>query len=233
MLFRCQTVCFAAAAVLWAGVPAAAEPEGDDASVPEPVRPAPDSLSGHVMLSPRLSLLVPMGSVEDGLPQRKFTSAGLGYGVDLSYGLSRYVALQVRLDYGSFGENDSCPPGGSCSASTIAVGLGLDYHMLHGASIDPWVRAGFGYRSMTLELQWPGFDPGELKYRGIDWLHLAMGADWYASRMLGFGPYLSLDLGTYPSAPGSDVARPPGASEGNAVHTFFGTGVRVTLHPQR
>ncbi|MFW5740287.1 MAG: hypothetical protein ACOC1F_07970 [Myxococcota bacterium] len=210
-----------------AGSAAAYEPE----AVPVPIRDAPDDLSGHFILSPRLAYLVPMGSAEERFGQRDYISSGPAFGADLAYGVSRYVALQARFDYATFGSGGDCPANGTCEATTMAFGLGADYHLVNGAAFDPWMRAGIGYRIMRYDLRWTGYD-AELEYSGFDWLHLAVGGDWYPHSMIGFGPYMALDVGSYGSLPDEPAPRTSGEAD-SAVHTFVSVGLRGVFDPMR
>lgn len=197
--------------------------------LPPPVRAAPDDLSGHVLLSPRVAYSVPMGSADTVLVQRDYTGAGPGVGLDVAVGVSRYAAIQGRFDYGWFARGDHCLLGEDCSAHTASFGLGIDYHLVNGASFDPWMRVGLGYRFMTFERSAPpAGQSSTLTYRGLEWLHLAIGGDWFGVRTLGFGPYLALDLGYYGSRP----AQSERVAE-TAHHTFFSVGLRGVLDPAR
>jgi hypothetical protein len=210
-----------AALLTTVGPVAAQEPEPSPAvSV---VAPPPDDLSGHVVLAPRAAYAVPMGAADSLMDQRTFVRAGPTAGFDLAVGISRYVAVQGRFDYGWFSAGNQCPAGQNCSATMTAFGLGLDYHLVNGGAFDPWMRAGAGYRIMTYTL--PG---SEGTYRGMDWMHLAVGGDWYGLRKLGFGPYLAFDLGQYDSRPTR-----VGAAASSAIHTFLSVGLRVVLDVKR
>ena len=205
----------------------------DDTETPDPVRlrPAPDDLSGHIILAPKLAYSVPAGSAESGYAHRAFTTSGASFGADLAFGISRYVALHGRFDYGTYKSNAHCPTDGTCEASSIAFGVGIDYHIVNGASLAPWLRVGVGYRTMHHNLRWNNFDE-KLTYAGFDWLHLAMGADWYPTTLLGLGPFMALDIGTYGSRP--DTAPPQTSGErGSTVHTLFSLGIRVVVDPMR
>jgi hypothetical protein len=92
------------------------------------------------------------------------------------------------------------------------------------------MRAGLGYRIMRYDLRWSGYQ-SELEYSGIEWLHLAVGGDWYAHEMIGFGPYMALDFGTYGSRP-DDAPRTTGSSD-SATHSFFSVGLRGVFDPMR
>jgi hypothetical protein len=222
---------------LGANAPAARAADPDDPykeSVPVPLRAAPDDLSGHLVLAPHLAYLVPTGSAEDGFKQRGYTGSGLAYGLNLSFGMSRYVALQGRFETASLPKGDGCPTGGTCSARSTAIGLGVEYHLVNGAAFDPWLSAGVGYRMTSFDLSWAGYDPGSLEFKGFDSLHVAIGGEWYPTSMIGFGPFLSLDIGTYGVRPGAQVARPRSTDDrGVAIHSFLSVGMRATFDWQR
>ena len=130
-----------------------------------------------------------------------------------------------------FAGNKRCPPQGDCKASMIAFGAGVEYHIVDGASIDPWVRMGLGYRIMRYDFRWDGTDT-QRSYSGLDWLHLAIGGDWYPTTVIGFGPYIALDVGTYGKRPGSAPPQTSG-ERGSATHTVFSLGLRIAFDPMR
>lgn len=111
----------------------------------------------------------------------------------------------------------------------MAFGAGVDYHLVNGAAFDPWMRVGLGYRTMRYDLSWPGYQD-ELEYGGIEWLHLAVGGDWYPHHMIGFGPYVAFDVGTYGSRPEEIPSR---GATGSATHTFLSVGLRGVFDPMR
>ncbi len=192
-------------------------------TVVTPIAPPPDDLTGHFVIAPRVAYVIPMGSADSDLSQRGPIRAGGSVGGDLAYGISSYVALQARFDYGWFGSGQECPVAGMCSGRMMAFGLGAEYHRENGASFDPWMRAGAGYRIM--DFRFPGRD---LRYGGIEWLHLAVGGDWYGAGQFGFGPYIALDLGFYGVRPGDRVD-----ITNTAYHTFMSFGLRGVFDPSR
>jgi hypothetical protein len=222
-----RTISAAALAVACAGAVSNAWGEEEERfrRLPRPLADAPDDLSGHLIVSPRLAWLVPMGSADSGRGQRGATGAGPAAGFDLAYGLSRYVALHGRYDYGWFGRSDLCPASASCAARSNAFGVGVEYHLVNGAAFDPWMRAGVGFRSMTFERSQAGLGTDSASYAGFEWLHLALGGEWYPFRQVGFGPYMALDLGWYGK-------RPQNGSE-SSHHSFFSIGLRVAVDPAR
>ena len=64
-------------------------------------------------------------------------------------------------------------------------------------------------------------------------MHLSVGGDWYPHRLVGFGPYLAFDMGTYSVRPGNDVPRPSSTSPEAALHSFFSVGLRGVIAPMR
>lgn len=195
------------------------------------IRPAPDGLSWHLTLAPKVSYLAPLGSAEERFSHQKYITPGPNFGLDVALGISRYVALHARFDYALWPAADTCAQQDSCKATSMAFGLGAEYHVVDGAAIDPWVRVGVGYRLTDYKLTISGHDASR-KYGGFDWLHLALGADWFATRKFGFGPYVHLDIGTYNRRPSSP---PPPAIEpvGTSVHTLLSVGLRLAISPMR
>jgi len=192
------------------------ESDKDDDDGPEPplVVPAPDLLSGHIMLSPSFGYAVPFANVEADAPQSDVMSSGWSGGLEAAYGLSRTVAVGAWGQYLSLGSSDQCK---DCKTKSTAFGAFIRYHLVQGTRFDPWMAAGLGYRLTTLSRL--GED---VKYSGIEWLRLVVGGDWYAFDKIGFGPYLELDMGRYGT-------RSPGSIGDSANHWTFLTGARVTL----
>lgn len=204
--------------------------EDPDTDRPVRLRPAPDDLSGHIIFSPKLAYTAPFGNAENRFSQSHFINAGPSFGLDLAYGLSRYVALQLRFDYSAFSQDDACPASGNCKATSMAWGAGVDYHIVNGAAFDPWLRIGMGYRTMSFDLRLDDTNE-KRKYAGLDWLHLALGGDWYPHHMVGLGPFLALDVGSYNSRPETPAPKTTGST--STTHLFFSLGIRGTFDPMR
>lgn len=195
--------------------PKIVEPEDEDGPEPPLVVPAPNLLAGHFQLSPSIGYYVPFASVEASAPQSDVMSSGPGFGLEAAYGLSRTVALGAWGQMLSLGDGDSCK---DCETSSTAFGLFVRYHLVQGTRFDPWMSAGAGYRITKIET--PGQD--DVTYSGIEWVRVVVGGDWYPFDVVGFGPYLELDMGRYSS-------RSKGEMGDSANHWHFGTGIRVTL----
>jgi hypothetical protein len=209
--------------------PRALPGDEEEDKTPEPVitPPAENTLAGHVMVSAGAAWIVPFGSLESGVKQTDFLDGGPGFGLDIGIGASRVAVLGVWGQFLSLSSSDACP---DCSASSFAVGPFVRYHLVQGLRFDPWLSAGIGFRSTTLR----GTSQGNVSYRGIEWLRLQVGGDWYPAGMLGIGPVFELDMGIYSSKEASGVAQDPSGvvddSLGDvAPHWQFITGLRLTL----
>jgi hypothetical protein len=193
----------------------AAPPEEEE---PEPplIPPAQDSVAGHFTLSPGVAFVAPFGSLGADLPARDFLGDGLGLSIEAAVGVSRMVALGVwgqALSFGS-GNDKDCS---DCSGSSLAGGAFVRYHLVQGVRFDPWMSAGLGFRTTSID----GTPSGKQDFSGIEWLRLAVGGDWYAFSLLGFGPFLELDMGIYGT-------RPDSAGD-SAAHFQLVVGARITL----
>jgi hypothetical protein len=164
-------------------------------------------------LSPGAALAVPLGSFADGLGQTDVVGLGPAFSLEAAVGVSRTVAIGLWGQLASFGGSDDCS---DCSAQSFAGGAFVRYHLVQGVRFDPWMSAGVGFRSTSLD-----GPTGEQSYSGVEWLRLAVGGDWYAFSLLGLGPFLELDMGVYNSRPddGRDAA----------AHFQLLFGARITL----
>ncbi len=170
--------------------------------------------TGHVSLGLRAGLHAPMGSAEQNASQADRASWGPTFGAELNYGLSRYVLAGAFFDFSSFGAPSGCS---SCSARSLAGGLGLQYHLIEGTAFDPFLGFGIGYRTMRFE------ETAETTYSG-PFARITIAGDWYPTPVFGFGPFLDYSLGRY-------VSRSPGGIAEGAMHSFFTVGLRVVLDP--
>jgi hypothetical protein len=184
-------------------------PAEPDQPVLEPIPSARDTLGGHFVLGAAVGPKWPFGSLESGRKQSSFLGTGLALNLDLGYGVGRSLVL------GAWGELDlhakrssSCL---ACSeATSFAVGPFLRYHLVQGTRFDPWGELAVGIRYTNTT---PPTSDASKKYFGPELLKLTLGGDWYPTSNIGFGPYVTLDLGTYHST----------------VHSGFGTGLRLVL----
>lgn len=184
----------------------AKEPDGPS----EPAKPLPrDTVGGHVSVSARAGLSLPFGSLAAGAAATDYLSSGLLVGGDVAYGVSRSVMLGV---YGQWAQHDGSGLWNGDSASILAGGALVRYHLAQGVRFDPWMSYGVGFRSLSI---------GDSSLTGVDWARLQLGGDWYAASALGFGPVLELSLGTLFGSDELGGAR--------AVNATFVVGGRVVL----
>jgi hypothetical protein len=182
----------------------------DDEPEPPLIPAARDSLGGHLQLSPSATLVIPFGELSDGTSQSSVLGVGPGFGLDAGIGVSRSVVLGAWGQLVRFGEGSDCS---DCSATSLAGGAFIRYHLVQGVRFDPWLSAGVGFRTLTA-----GVD--EARFSGFDFLRLQVGGDWYPARFLGVGPFVELDSGVYTSQPGD---ADPG------IYFQFAAGLRLTL----
>ena len=174
-------------------------PAEPDVPALEPIPSAHDTLGGHFELGAGAGVKWPFGSHSGAL------GAGLGLNLDLGYGISRNVVLGVWGEFDTYSTVSGC---GSCSGRSFAGGPLVRYHIVQGTRFDPWGELAVGVRSTTVDVR------GDSKtHTGPDFLKLTLGGDWYPTSNVGFGPYVTFDIGTY----------------GSSSHSGLGTGLRLVL----
>jgi len=175
------------------------------------------------------------------LPFGKATAAS---GDDLSQTLSGAIPLALEINYrltpevyvGAFGRYGfgslSAPlsaacTGGSCSASTLEIGLGAYYHFHPRDTVDPWLGLGVSYEQMTVSGSGPGgsFDA---TIAGFQFLDLQLGFDYQVSRVFAVGPFASVAVGQYSRV---DAAGSSGTIGNTALHGWFNAGVKMSFNP--
>jgi hypothetical protein len=189
------------------------EDDDPDATRQPTIVPAADTRSSHFTAALALNVALPFGSLDQRTAQRDVMATGFGGSLDLGFGLSRSVVVGAWAQWLSFGSPDECS---ACSATSFALGPFVRYHLVQGTRFDPWLAAGVGYRRLTVDL-----GPADTSYSGIEWLRLQVGGDWYATKTIGLGPVLELDLGSFYDRP--DTAG------GAAANWRFIAAARVTL----
>lgn len=208
-----------------------------EASVPEreldpdlegPKRaPASDLLKGQFLLSGSVGFAAPAGTLAVGKAFRSFATEGPSFSLADDYGLSRSFAISAYGSYSLFGAPTACA---ECKTTSYAVGLGLVYHLTQGLAVDPWVRYGLAYRNISVEV--PEAESARLlggptsgTFQSLDFVSVALGADYFPWPTLGAGIFASLDVGRSISRPLPD--------EGAANQTVFALGMRLTFAPAR
>ena len=189
--------------------------EADVDAEPPLIPPARDTLGGHFVIGASAAFVAPFAELDSETASNELIGVGPGFGLDLGFGLSRALVLGAAGQYLSYSSPEACP---DCSGTSIAGGVFLRYHVVQGVRFDPWVSAGVGYRSTTVDLG-AGDDAN---YSGLEWLQLRFAGDWYPLSVLGLGPFVELDFGTYMTHDGA-----PDASD--SVYLNFLAGARIVL----
>lgn len=188
---------------------------------PEP----PDPLGGHLLIGARASAVAPGGSFASGFGTGDVITWGAGFGGSLGIGLGPRAALEAEGQYAFFSASGGCA---GCSGYSYNFGLSAVYHVVGGSAVDPWVSYGVGYRALHLETtpanadRLPGAAPS-VDYKGIDFIRIAMGASFKPAPLFGFGPFVGLNVGTYPGRPGPETS--------GATYLFVELGLRATFDP--
>lgn len=186
----------------------------DSEPLPPLVPRSKDLLAGHVLVGASIG---PSWSVGK-LANHVLASDGLGTGVafqaDAAFGVSRYVSLGVWGSLARYGQGNECS---SCSGQAFAIGPFVRYHLVQGLRFDPWAVAGAGYRQVSFD----DASGSKQTFSGPTWLHLQLGADYYAWSGIGLGPYLQLDLSSY--------SKRPEAAGSARVNTELAFGLRFLL----
>jgi hypothetical protein len=187
----------------------------DDTEPKPPLVPRANNLLGsHLLIGASVGPAWSLGRLGTNVAAARGLGTGLGFRADAGLGLSRYVVLGVWGNFASYSDGDQCA---SCSGRAFALGPFVRYQLAQGLRFDPWLSLGGGYRQLS-------FDGGtgvRQKFSGIEWLHLELGADYYAFSGLGLGPYAALSASSYTTRP---------ASAGDAsVNTELSVGLRFLL----
>jgi hypothetical protein len=200
-----------------------------DDTEPSPplVAPAKDTLGGHFIVGGSAVASAPFGELQNGYSAQDL-GAGLGGMLDLGIGLSRVVSIGVWGEGLAYSNSSACrywpnPPSLSrdpCSGLSFTVGPFVRYHLLQGMRLDPWILVGPGYRVLTQETP-----AGTKTYAGVEYLHAAVGGDYYLTTGFGIGPWVGLDGGVLAKRPNPLL----GPAVKTAWHTEFVAGLRVVL----
>ena len=136
---------------------------------------------------------------------------GAGGRARLGWGVNRHLNLGIDGGFTRLLPDADCE---GCGASVIDVGASLQYHVMQGFAVDPWISYGVGYRHILL-------NAGNVDetLSGIDVARLALGADYYPAPWFGIGPYVGADIGLRDT-------------DESSVYGVFHTGLRITFDPK-
>ncbi len=194
---------------------------------------APKKVPGHVGFQMAIGsgYAFPLGDVDSSLTQEEFISGQVPLLLDIGFKVTPtfYIGLYTGVGFGGAGSmlDDVCTsPGVDCSSSTIRMGINTQYHFLPDERWNPYIGYGVGYEVATLSATGPGGE-ANLTTTGLEFARLALGIDYRASSVIGFGPYVDLGAGAYSSM--SDGTSTLDLNVG--IHGWLHFGVRMTLLP--
>jgi hypothetical protein len=187
-------------------------PERGDDEAPDRPRALPDAedlRGGHVLVTVGGGLWIPTVELVPAFPTLGDLGAGVGGRLRLGLGLNRYLILALEGGAG-YAEGD-----GDTSVLSFDGGVSLAGVLVQALAVEPWVSYGAGARVGLVDL-----GTSDDAAVGIDVARLALGADFYPTSVLGFGPYFEADVGV----------RATGAAPSYAVLQL---GLRFALDPAR
>jgi outer membrane protein len=168
--------------------------------------PAAAQSGGRVFLGVRSGFAVPFGAFQSGSAVGDYFAGYVPIWLDAGYKVTPNLMLGLYGQYGFLIWNTAsalgghgCPSALDCSASVIRFGAQIQYHILPGQSMNPWVGFGLGYEIFSSSVS--GTDPtfGSVESKesanGFEFGHLQAGLDFKAAKGVGVGPFLGFSLG--------------------------------------
>ncbi len=140
-----------------------------------------DLVGGHLQMGVNAGYAFPFGRLSDEASHLDRAGRGGVFGVDVNYGLDRFVFVGVYGQYGLFGDSSNCD---GCSATEWGVGLQTTYHVVQGLKIDPWISYGVGFRQLSTKS-----DADSYSYGALEWMRLSVGTNWFATSTFFVSPY--------------------------------------------
>jgi hypothetical protein len=196
----------------------------------------------------RLGLAFPLGDAtgepNDTLPARYAWQVPLGIEAGAKIGPNVFVGGYFGYAFGAEGsdalvealcddndgdlENDI-----DCDASTLRLGLEVQYHFMPAEKMNAWVGygAGFEWSDQTLNDRAQSYTE-RTTARGFTVAKLDAGFD-FRSKVMGAGPYLEVAIGQFTSA--TTEIGPEETASGDipdaAWHAWLTFGIRMVLFP--
>jgi hypothetical protein len=84
----------------------------------------------------------------------------------------------------------------TCFTVGARLGAEIQYHIVPGATANPWIGYGIGYESIAVAFT-EGSQTGSLSYNGFEFGHFMAGVDFRLSRLFGLGPFADFAIGQY------------------------------------
>lgn len=185
-----------------------------------------------LLVSFRAGYGVPFGEVaRDGAPVGDLVRAKLPLALDLGYRFGGRVQGALYVELAPAAIEVSCPPGVSCSASDVRLGLAVQLHAAPSSRVDPWIAVGFGIEVMNAAYV-PAAGAGRWEYAwsGVE-LPVEAGVDLRLADRFTLGPFVHASFAQFTSF----TQRPPGGTtvsgsiDDRETHGWLGLGLKATL----
>jgi hypothetical protein len=166
---------------------------------------AADGIYG-IELGARVGVGLPMGNVQTGrgeaLDQTIRAMVPIAGDVGLRITHSWYVGAFYAYAPGFSGAGVSsfCSSHylDRCSVRDSRLGLDVQYHMLPGQTLDPWMGVGFSFEWLTFAAHDPSYDySSSITATGWDFLDVQAGLDLSIIGELRGGPFASFPIGEF------------------------------------
>jgi hypothetical protein len=176
----------------------------------------------------RLGYGIAAGSLNSGTSLSSDVSGQIPFWFDAGYLFSPYFYLGAYLSYGiGTGLPAACGLAGvNCSASSLRVGVDIQYRFLGKNRLQPWIGLGFlGFESGSASAAAIGEGSGSASYTGLEFVNPQVGFDYKFLSTLSAGPFLGVSIGEYLGASGTDVT----GIGPKAIHLWIFLGARVNF----
>jgi outer membrane protein len=166
--------------------------------------------------------------------------------LDVGYSPTASTTIGVYAQVGTGGTGDACIAS-DCDWSDIRVGAELEWRILPGAPVNPWLGLGLGYEWLSyralVTTDVPDGEGGTGTFTGRyterfggPELMLHGGIDFQVEDALRIGPYASATVGqymtdSYSCQPATPECPSNGSLDGAGFHSWIGFGLRGAYTP--
>jgi len=192
--------------------------------------PAPEKVSDSgLTLGVRLGAGLPNGKVVPADPAHNQTGEATdAFGVmipvtlDVEYRLTPHWSVGAYLGIG-YTTGPNCSSGGTdaatCSETVYRFGVEAQYRLFPTSFLEPWAAAGLGWEVANQFASDAESGESQDSNSGLEFAHLAIGADFRVLDRVTFGPYFETTFCEYEKYTSSNL--------NGEVHEWFIFGARV------
>ncbi|ACG75048.1 LigA [Anaeromyxobacter sp. K] len=194
----------------------------------------PTASSAQVSLGLRLGYAWGLGDVGGGggdkLKMSDWVDGQVPIQVDALFRVTPDLAVGPYFSYGfarAGGDlKSTCDVSGvDCSAYVMRLGVEGIYTLPRAGTLAPWLGLGIGYEWNRLKAEGGG-ENLTMKWKGVEWLNLQAGMDFFVAPQLRTGPFLMLSLGRYDKGDASGVISGGGSINDKKFHEWLQVGWR-------